>query len=181
MTTKKTAAAAEKAEEDERPYYPVVDENKRITGLTTRENEIPAAGPAKLRHLSTDQTKAEAEVAETKPVPWSKGPQIGERQLKDSEYLANFATPQELGVFRAAVQARRAKAVQASWRDLPDGTRVGRTTAKYLNKTMEAGVAAAKAVEDFFVEDRGGERGITVTNAGQVAPRSGLSADKSAS
>jgi hypothetical protein len=85
-----------------------------------------AAGnaPERLKHLTTDETKNRAAVEEGRPTPWNRGPQIGESQIKDSDYLANYASPGELGVFRAAVAARRAKIGQNGWRDLPDGTRI---------------------------------------------------------
>jgi integrase len=57
----------------------------------------------------------------------------------------------------------------------------GATTARYLNKTLETGSAAAKALEDFYSEDRGGEAEVQVTGTkvGQGKQQELLSIEKS--
>lgn len=55
----------------------------------------------------------------------------------------------------------------------------GATTAKYLNRTLEAGVAATKALEDFFTEEV--EREPAVTNPLQEHRHRGLTVEESIS
>ncbi|GEM_PF-2890187 len=97
MSKKTKAAAAEKADE---------------------------GGRVALRHVTTDESKGRAEVAEAKPGPWNRGPQIGESQIRDDAYLSTYASPAELAAFRAAVAARREQVTKSAWRVLPDGTRI---------------------------------------------------------
>lgn len=123
MAIKKKGTAPEKAEEDGRPYQLVVDEDKKLKGIATSGADLSPDGE-RLRGITSDSTKDKVRVEDGSPVPWRRGPQIGERNLGDGDYLKNFATPQELAVFRAAVVARRAKVAKTEWRELPDGSRI---------------------------------------------------------
>ena len=44
--------------------------------------------------------------------------------MRDSDFLALHATPEELAAFRAAVEARRAKDGTTGWRTMPNGSRI---------------------------------------------------------
>ena len=107
MVKTKPAAAAAKAE-IEKPYVMAKSE----------------PGPQKtLRHLTSLDARP-GEVEEREPIPPTRGPMTGVESMKDAEFLGVFATKEELAVFRAAVQARRARAETVGWTTLPDGRRI---------------------------------------------------------
>lgn len=104
MAKTKAAAAAGKAA-IEKPFELVKDEPKKMRHLTTRD-----ARPG--------------EVEDLKRTPPNRGPVTGMDQMSNVDFLALYASKQELAVFRAAVQARRSRAETAGWRTLPNGTRI---------------------------------------------------------
>jgi hypothetical protein len=48
----------------------------------------------------------------------------GESSMSDSDYLKNFASPEELRTFRASVEARRSQKPGGGWRELPNGSKI---------------------------------------------------------
>jgi hypothetical protein len=105
MAKAKTAPAAGKAA-IEKPFELVKDEPKKMRRLTTLD-----ARPGEVEDLKR-----------TSP---NRGPQTGDAQMSDLEFLSIYADKKtELPVFRAAVAARRARAGTAGWRTLPNGTRI---------------------------------------------------------
>jgi hypothetical protein len=105
MPKAKTVPAAAKADVENQPFVLVKDEQGKMKHLTTLD--VPLG-----------------EVEDREPSLPNRGPQTGDSQMSNADYLKVHATKEELAVFRAAVQARMARTKEVGWRVLPSGMKI---------------------------------------------------------
>jgi hypothetical protein len=74
--------------------------------------------------LTSKDVSAALEVEPRSPTPRVPGPMTTELQLTPGQWLEHYATAEEIAIFRAAVEARRARSSTADWRVLPDGSKI---------------------------------------------------------
>lgn len=118
MSRKKKAAEAAAAETARAASPP----NIYVQPKEERPFVMADDGPIKLKGVTSNQVKLKFDEGEP-PRP-TRGPMTGQRQMSDAEFLAQFGEPGELRVFRAAVEARRAKSPERAWIELPNRIKI---------------------------------------------------------